>query len=538
MVQFNPGRRHPLYTKWRDKWRRQRHVIEGEDRIKQNDVATDYLPTLDGQTDVLLPRENSSHVLTSYQKYKARASFMNATGRTREGLVGAITRKEPDLNWPESQMDQLDVVGSSLESFDEITDEALQEVVGVGRYGQLVDMPMAGSGDNLAPFVASYHAETITDWDMNLLNGRKKVTRVNLLEASGLMHKTEKRELEQFRVLWLGAPMPLTEEEQAMGLEEFLRMWGLTPQDFSEGPVYFQEIWVEIEESEQKGSSDERSYSREQIIVPRMLGGGLWREIPFTFFNAENTRAKPTKPPLLDLVVVNLSHYRNSADLEHGLHFTALPQAWIAGFKFKDDLFIGSGAAWVSEDAGASAGYLEFTGEGLKAITTRMEEKKKEMAALGARLLEEQNPAGAAEAHETVKLRQSGERSVLSKISLTVSEGLTRTLKFLQNFKGVADPDVGILLNQDFGTEGMTPEMLTALMGQVQGGLMSWSVYVFNVRRGEMYPDGWTDEDEAKAIAAGPPRAPNALMEPLSEAEAPETDDPAEPLDEPGGPEA
>lgn len=517
---FDPGVQHPLYKKWLSKWLRQRHTIEGEDRIKQDDVDTRYLPRLDGQpTDALEARTNPDNVVTSYESYKNRASYMNAVGRTREGLVGAIMRKDPDLQWPKDAVDELDIVGVSLESFDELIDDTLNETVGVGRYGQLVDMPRFE--DKPDPFVAPYHAEAITDWELGAVKGRKWTVRVNLLESSGFMHKSEGRELEKYRVLRLGVPMPETDEEEKMGQEEFLALWGLMLADFAEGPVYFQEIWMEVEKTQGK-NSDGKEFQRVEIIVPRSVGGVLWREIPFTFFGAEHTRPKPTKPPLLDLAVLNLSHYRNSADLEHGLHFTALPQPWAAGFNFKGNLFIGSGVAWVSEDPNATAGYLEFSGEGLAAIERAMERKGKQMAAIGARVLEEQSPAGGAEAAETVKLRQSGEKSVLARIAITASEGLTRTLRFLRRFKGQTDDSVLVQLNTDFGVEGLPPEMLTALMQQVQGGLMSWDTYVFNVRRGELYPDGWTQEEEAAAIQAGPPKSPTTLLDPKRE-------------DEPGG---
>ena len=44
----------------------------------------------------------------------------------------------------------------------------------------------------------------------------------------------------------------------------------------------------------------------------------------------------------------------------------------------------------------------------------------------------------------------------------------------------------------------------------------------FNVRKGELYPDGWTNENEATAITGGTPgQTLDALMQPLPEAAAP-----------------
>src|SRR5690606_21487091 len=69
--------------------------------------------------------------------------------------------------------------------------------------------------------------------------------------------------------------------------------------------------------------------------------------IPFVFVNASGISAAVSKPPLVDLADVNLSHYRTSADLEHGRHLTALPTPWITGWDGSGGEFrIGSSTAW------------------------------------------------------------------------------------------------------------------------------------------------------------------------------------------------
>lgn len=529
---FNPAEKHPLYEKWLPMWQRQRDAGEGEDRVKSSPRALEYLPRLDGQGSEVDELFNKNTVITSYSSYKNRASFMNATGRTVDGLMGAVQRRDSDITWPESQTDALDMVGHGLESFSEVEDEVLEEVIGIGRFGHLVDMPSDDS-DKPEPFVAPYHAEVITNWAVEAVKGRKRNTRVHLFERSGLVGKAKGTagELEQYRILRLGVPEPSNEDEEKMEQEEFLALFGLVLSDFDDGPVYFQEIWVEVDQAPQKGK-DSR-FERVALMVPRLPGGALWREIPFTFFNPNSTKPKPQKPTLLDLTVVNFSHYRNSADLEHGLHFTALPQPWAAGFKFSGDVFIGSGVAWVTEEPNATAGYLEFTGQGLGALERRMEKKEKQMAALGARLLEEQTPSGSQEAAETVRLRHSGEGSALAKLSQSCSKGLTRTLQFLAAFRGIT-ADVSVALNEDFGIEGLTPEMLTALMEQVLNGTMSWDTYVYNVRRGELYPDDFDQDLEAAAITAGPPGGTStSVLKPEPEVSAPVTEGEEDELDEP-----
>ena len=53
------------------------------------------------------------------------------------------------------------------------------------------------------------------------------------------------------------------------------------------------------------------------------------------------------KLPLADIIAANLDHYRLDADYKHGLHFAALPTAWVSGFDKAAALRIGSSSAWV-----------------------------------------------------------------------------------------------------------------------------------------------------------------------------------------------
>ena len=513
---FNPASKHEDYIKRLPQWTRQRDAVEGEDAIKA--AGQTYLRKLGGQP-VQSPSVASGNdlPLVSYEDYKDRATFMNATGRTRDGLVGAIMRKEPELDWPKSDEAFLLSAGRNQESFVEIRDEALSETIGIGRYGQLVDA--SSFSQNSDPYVASYFAETITDWEQEEVDGRIKPVRIHLRESATITNpEGERQSIERYRVLWLGLyPMPRNEEEDALykaDLTEWLKLSGTSLEELGGNPVYFQEVWEEIvtaDDGRSGNSSQDKRFVRVQVSIPRAKGGALLRSIPFTFFNPTGTRTKPEKPTLLDLTVVNIAHYKNSADLEHGAHFTALPQPWISGFTFKGPLYLGSATAWVTETPGAQAGYLEFTGQGLGFLKELMAEKKKEMAALGARLLETQSPAGSAEAAETVKLRQSGETSVLAKLSIGVSQGLSGTMRWLAVFRGklnekdIPKSSLGIRLNLDFGVDPMSSDMINAIMGLVQAGHMSWNTAFWNFKRGELAPGTLTEEQEAIRIEAGTP---------------------------------
>jgi hypothetical protein len=141
---------------------------------------------------------------------------------------------------------------------------------------------------------------------------------------------------------------------------------------------------------------------------PRRRGQPL-PALPFVFHGPRHSRPAVDKLPLADIIAVNLDHYRLDADYKHGIHFTALPTAWVSGFDKNASLRIGSSTAWVTETAGATAGFLEFTGQGLTTFERAMDRDERLMAVLGSRLLAEQKKVG--ETAETIELRQSGENS-------------------------------------------------------------------------------------------------------------------------------
>ena len=134
------------------------------------------------------------------------------------------------------------------------------------------------------------------------------------------------------------------------------------------------------------------------------------------------------KLPLADGIAVNLDHYRLNADFKHGVHFTALPTAWVSGFDKTSSLRIGSSTAWTSETVGATAGFLEFTGHGLNTFEKAMDRDERLMAVLGSRLLESNKKVG--ETADAIELRQSGEHSILSNIATSVSESLSQVLRW------------------------------------------------------------------------------------------------------------
>ncbi|MGH9339083.1 MAG: DUF4055 domain-containing protein [Acidobacteriota bacterium] len=442
----------PQYSSALQWWKRCRDASEGSDAIKE--AGEDYLPRLSGQTD------------KEYQSYKDRALWYGFTARTVQALSGAIFRKDPEIAHPESLEPVIKDVTRTGSSLRMLAKTAVEDVILVGRMGLLVERPQAGTAENRT-YLAPYAAERIINWKTVRRGGQEILALVvleELVEEDGA-DEFETEEITRYRVL------RLDEEDR-----------------------YETQIWRE------KGDGHESKLVMTDSFRP-IRGGERLDFIPFVFLGTSAVDPEIEKPPLLDLVDANLSHYRSSADLENGRHWTGFPSLALFGFDTEEEIKVGSSQALVSSQVGADGKFIEFTGQGLGALEKALQDKEQLMAVLGARMLEEKKSF--AEASETHRIRQSGEISVLQSISHTLSEGLTKALGWLVWWEGMNEQDVSVALNSDFLDVALTAPEMTALMGLWQSQAISYDTFFFNLKRGEMMPESRTVEEEQQLIGSG-----------------------------------
>ena len=433
--------RHKQYEQYAPKWQRCRDAAAGGDEVKERGAA--YLPELSGQDT------------SEYSAYQMRADWYGATSRTIQGLTGAVFRREPQTIYPTAGQVLLDDVTLTGRSAVQVAGQLLDEIETVGRVGLYVDYPR-GPDAEPRPYWVVAPAERVINWGTDRIAGRSVLSWVVIEESvsvptEGDRYTTEA--VDQWRVL-----------------------------ELDEAGLYRQVIY-------RKGDDPEQRFVEVDRVEPLRRGERL-SFIPFLFINPSDLLPDVDRPPLLDLVDINLSHYRTSADLEHGRHYTGLPTPWIAGFPLDTHLRIGAGVAWVSDDPQAKAGMLEFTGQGLTALTTALEHKERLMSVLGARLLEEQKAD--AEAAETVRLRQAGQSATMARIVDTLDEALTRASGWLLWWGGgVAVPNppseqVAFMLNRDLIGVRATLSDIQGIVQAFQGGLMSFETSYYNLERLEM----------------------------------------------------
>ena len=496
---------HPDYDANLATWLRARDVIAGEDAVKLGGIK--YLPRLDSQSD------------SEYFDYKSRACFFNATSRTCDGFLGLLFRRDPEVKLPDARQevgsqngrthlsperrgsvagvggalrlfsDDVDFMGTSLFTF---CKGVVGEVLALGRCGTLIDWAGSSASRSGQPgaeraYVVRYAAEDILNWQTARINGRNVVTMIALREV---VERPD--ELDPFA-------LKMTETVRVLKLVN--EVSGGTPETTRETrvpPKYVVEIW------ENKPTDKAAGWTLTETRVPLRLGKPL-PLIPFIFHGPRNALPAVDKMPLADIICVNLDHYRLDADYKHGLHFTALPTAWVSGFDKESELCIGSSTAWVADAPGATAGFLEFKGHGLSTFENAQSRDERLMAVLGSRMLEDTKRVG--ETADAIELRQAGENSILMTLALSVSDSISQVLRWVYWWNStepcpedVSEDLVLIQINTDFTAKGLTSQELTAVVSAWQAGAISQATMFDLFRKGEVLPTGRTDGEEKNLI--------------------------------------
>jgi hypothetical protein len=377
--------------------------------------------------------------------------------------------------------------GNNLNNFcEQIADEVLK----VGRIGLLVEHPKVilpdqtievtraqAEANNFRPFIVKYKTEDIINWSTRVVNNVKVLSLVVLRETVETFNSDFEPSTEtKYRVLKL-----------------------------DDANNYLQQVWKQVDTKDNK----EVSFVQEGTDIYPIKNGAKFNYIPFIFIGPDGSEVDVSKSPILDLVNVNLSHYKTTADIEHAAHYTALPVPVVTGHTLQENqkLRIGSSEAWVFSEPEAKAFYLEYSGKGLESLEKRIEKKEQQMAALGARMLA--NDKMAAETAESHSIKRQGENSALSSIASAISDGITTALKIIVEWNGADSKDVSLEINKDFMPSPLDPQALVALIQCWQAGGMAFPDFVKQLQKGEIIDADRTPEDikldiEAEGPAVNP----------------------------------
>ena len=437
---------HPGYRNFLPLWEKCRDCYAGEEAIKNSNQK--YLPFLSNQES------------WEYNHYKHRALFLNVMKRTIQGLVGAAVRKTPIIEVPEQLEDHIencDLRGTSLR---EMVQKLLTELLITGRVSLVVDRM-----ENSRTYLTTYNSDSLINW--------------RLWEHAPVMSI-------------FAEDIDISEDGYEHEVKTQYRIY-----EFDENG--FVRVRVALEKLPDK-DLEESEFDIVEEVYPTMRGEGM-SELPIFTMNSNGMGFDELDPPpLIDLANLAISHYRTSADLENGRHFTALPQAWMTGVdpdEYAAGISVGGNTAWIIPNAEAKLGYLEFTGQGLGSLENALQEKEQMMAIAGARLLESKKGV---ESAETSRIRQNIETSILSSIVVNLQHGLNKAVKYMAMWEGLNPDDVNIELNMDFVDVRIPHQEIISLVQSFQMGGISMDTLLHNLKQGEVIPSDVSIEEEREKI--------------------------------------
>lgn len=414
--------KHPDYKAHIDRWSLVRSVVDND--------ASRFIRTVDANDT---SRSNS---------YKEGAILTNFTSLTKEGLTGLVMRRDPSIEIPTSINYLKEDATGDGRGLAQLAKQSLGEVMTTGRAGYLVDYPRREGStsvrdtEELKARILLYRAENIINWNIERVNGKAVIKFIVMYEPTLEQHEDDEFQWE------------LKDKYRLLKLDD-------------EGN-YFQALYDE-------------EFNVVDFVYPTDNRGNNLKEIPFTFVGAADNNEEIDKAPLYDLSVLNIGHYRNSADYEESVFVVGQPTIFVSGSwgieEFKEALPQGI-------KFGSRAGY--FLGEGGNATLVQanpnqladeaMKSKLKQAAYIGARLISE---PGGRETAEAARLRFSSQNSALHTIVLNVDDALIKAMEFCIIFMGGNAGEIEFKLNRQFYDESADPQLIAQYMMMLDRKVMS-----------------------------------------------------------------
>lgn len=465
------------------KWQLIRDCLEGQAAVKK--ARDKYLPIPNAG-------DRSQENLARYNAYLERAQFYNATRRTLDGLVGQVFIRKPVRELPpQLELLESDVDGVGV-SLDQQAKKVLGDTMSYGRLGLLADYPRTAGPTTVAqqesgyirPTITVYQPWNIINWRTIVVGARRLLSLVVLKEIEFYTDEEDdftQKSRDQYRVLRL------------------VGSYGGTPLAPTFVGEYIVELWREV-----ANASGSKELLRVDSFRPTDANGAPLAEIPFLFVGSINNDPEIDSPPLYDLAVVNIGHYRNSADYEEACFLVGQPTPWFSGLTdhwvkevMKGQVTLGSRAG-IPLPEGGQAGLLQVSPNSMP--KEAMEAKERQMVALGARLIEQRNVQRTL---GEAQLEESGQASILSSVTTNVSLAYEVMLGWCAVFAGADMDAVAYTLNTDFPAVRMTSEDRAQLMAEWQGQGISFTEYRDALRKAGVATQD--DETAKEEIESTPP---------------------------------
>ncbi|MBG2875457.1 DUF4055 domain-containing protein [Proteus alimentorum] len=418
----NVDYKHPAYNEFLPEWDMIGDCVDGERVVKSKKEK--YLPH---------PADNKDEDDKGnerYKRYLARASFLNATGRTLSGLLGIAFSKPVKISVSGGvEYLETDIDGQG-QPLTQMIRDALSQNLQRGRAGLLSDFSGAGiqsEANKGRPYVRLFTAKEIINW--RVTNGKTSLVVLKYQEPVD----TDDFEL-QMQNNWI--------ELRLINDVAHSRRW------YEDGDIKVTD-WV---------------------VLSDAIGSPL-NELPWSWIGSMNNDHTPDSPPLADIAYVNIKHYQAEADIAESAHTVGQPMVALTGLtddwveKHMSDGFTVGSRKGVLLPQGGDMKFAQPEDRNIQ--ITLAERREKQMAMLGAKLVERGTSARTAtQAQDEAQT----DNSVLSLCAGNVEQAFNRALDFCIQFAGGGE--ASIQLNKVYDIAKLDSPTITALLAALQSGSM------------------------------------------------------------------
>ncbi len=404
--------------------------------------------------------------------YRARlhqSVLTNVYKDTIEKLVSKPLKQPVTLkdDVPDSIQNFRDNIDGQATDLDVFTRQIGEAALNHGVTHILVDYPQAAPDttaleertEHIRPYAIHYDATQIIGWKSDVVNGRRTLTQVRVLEKTYEdVNEFEQVLVHRIRVLEPG----------------FYRTYQL--KEIGDG----QEDWVLIDSHEVVANGQPLDF------IPWITVYSNKRN----FFIAE--------PAMLDVAHLNITHWQSDSDQRNILHVARVPVLFGSGLGDEDSvvkLSIGA-TTFIKGQISSDLKYVETSGKGIEAGQKDLETLIERMSALGLNMLTRKQPSGRATATART-LDQSEADSPLSMFARELENALETMLDYFGIFMGLG-PDAGgsVELFKDFSITMRDTDDIKEL-GQMRArGDISQVSYWEELKRRNLLSDDFDAETE------------------------------------------
>ncbi len=431
---------HPEYLAIDPDWDLLSDCFAGERVVKS--LGEKYLPATSGMKADGMSNTNDPGLL-AYNSYKTRALFPDFIKEAVQAVVGIVAREDAIIELPkemEALRDKATIDGEDLQTL-------LRKIYTAqflhGRFGLLAEVPNGVAAGDVMPYIVTYNAKSIINWDTGLVKDGIRNLELVVLDESGYQRNQELNWVIKNRYHIL-----ITQR----GLQDIHSVDQTDPI----GGTY---MAATLETGQQLNEAE---------FVAPSIAGRTSDSIPFVFVNTNDLVAEPDFPPLLGLANLAMAVYRAEADYRQALFLQGQETFVVIGGDSESGTKRVGAGAYLELPAKADAKYVGVNSNGLSEMRLSLQNDKKEAAEKGARLLDFSDASR--QSGEALRIRVASKTATLTSVARTGAAALEEILKKIAMWMGADPEEVCVKVKLDFSDDQIVGRELLEWMQAKQMG--------------------------------------------------------------------